>query len=102
VHFNHHVRRVEFQIVDAATGTPLDPTYSNFTDSDYVGRNGTRTLFFSFEWTGKRIADAAGTLVDVPNGTYRVNVRALKANGVATVPAHWQVWTSPVVTIARP
>jgi hypothetical protein len=59
-------------------------------------------LFFSFEWTGKRIADAAGTLVDVPNGTYRVNVRALKANGVATVPAHWQVWTSPVVTIARP
>jgi subtilisin family serine protease len=102
VHFNHHVRRVEFQIVDAATGTPLDPTYSNFTESDYVGRNGTRTLFFSFEWTGKRIADAAGTLVDVPNGTYRVNVRALKANGVATVPAHWQVWTSPVVTIARP
>ncbi len=102
VHFNHHVRRVEFQIVDAATGTPLDPTFSNFDQSDYVGRNSTRTQFFSFEWTGERIADAGGTLVDVPNGEYRVNVRALKANGVASNPAHWQVWTSPVVTIARP
>ena len=102
VHFNHHVQRVEFQIVDAATGTPLDPTYSNFDREDFVGRNSTRTQFFSFEWTGQRIADASGTLVDVPNGTYRVNVRALKANGVATDPAHWQVWTSPVVTIARP
>jgi subtilisin family serine protease len=102
VHFNHHVQRVEFQIVDAATGTPLDPTYSNFDREDFVGRNSTRTQFFSFEWTGQRIADASGTLVDVPNGTYRVNVRALKANGVASNPAHWQVWTSPVVTIARP
>jgi hypothetical protein len=102
VHFNHHVPRVEFQIVDAATGTPLDPTYSNFDRADYVGRNSTRTQFFSFEWTGQRIADAAGTLVDVPNGEYLVNIRALKANGVASNPAHWQVWTSPVVTIARP
>ena len=41
-------------------------------------------------------------LVEVPDGDYRVNVRALKANGVASDPAHWQVWTSPVVTIDRP
>ena len=67
-----------------------------------MGRNGTRTGFFSFEWTGKRIADAAGTLVDVPNSACRVNVRALKANGVASDPAHWQIWTSPVVTICTP
>ncbi len=102
VHYNHPVRKVEFQIVDATTLAPLDPAYSNFTTSEYQGRSGTRTLFTSYEWTGKRIADAGGTLVDVPNGTYRVNVRALKANGVASNPAHWQVWTSPVVTIARP
>jgi hypothetical protein len=102
VHINHPAQRVEFQIVDAATGTPLDPTYSNFDQADYVGRNGTRTLFYSFEWTGQRIADASGTLVDVPDGGYRVNVRALKANGVASDPAHWQVWTSPIVTIDRP
>ena len=102
VHINHPAQRVEFQIVDAATGTPLDPTYSNFDRADYLGRNGTRTLFYSFEWTGQRIADASGTLVDVPDGEYRVNVRALKANGVASDPAHWQVWTSPIVTIDRP
>ena len=38
----------------------------------------------------------------VPNGSYKVNVRALKALGNPANPAHWQVWTSPVVTIARP
>ena len=102
VHFNHHVTRVEFQIVDAATGQPLDPVYSNFDQADYVGRNSTRTQFFSFPWDGTRLADANGTFLDVPNGAYRVNVRALKAMGTASNPAHWQVWTSPVVTIARP
>jgi subtilisin family serine protease len=100
VHFNHHVQRLEFQIVDAATNQPLDPTYSNFDWYDHVGRNGTRTLFFSFPWDGTRFNGSS--FVDVPNGAYRVHVRALKAMGSASNPAHWQVWTSPVVTIARP
>jgi len=100
VHFNHHVQRLEFQIVDAATNQPLDPTYSNFDWYDYLGRNGTRTQFFSFPWDGTRFNGSG--FVDVPNGEYRVNVRALKAMGSASNPAHWQVWTSPVVTIARP
>jgi len=102
VHANHHILRLEFQVVDAATGEPLDPTYSNFNVEQYLGRNGTRTLFYDFEWLGDRIADAAGTRVDVPDGQYKVNVRALKAGGVASNPAHWQIWTSPVVTIDRP
>ncbi len=100
VHFNHHVQRLEFQIVDAATNQPLDPTYSNFDWYDFLGRNGTRTQFFSFPWDGTRFNGSG--FVDVPNGAYRVNVRALKAMGSASNPAHWQVWTSPVVTIARP
>jgi subtilisin family serine protease len=100
VHFNHHVQRLEFQIVDAATNQPIDPAYSNFDWYDYLGRNGTRTQFFSFPWDGTRFNGSG--FVDVPNGAYRVNVRALKAMGSASNPAHWQVWTSPVVTIARP
>ncbi len=102
VHANHHIQRLEMQIVDAATGEPLDPTYSNFNVEQYLGRNGTRTLFYDFEWLGDRIVDAAGTRADVPDGQYKVNVRALKAGGVASNPAHWQIWTSPVVTIDRP
>ncbi len=106
VHFNHHVQRVEFEIVNAATGKRVHPVFSNFDESDYVGRNSTRQQFFSFAWDGTRMHDNGKGTPDhrkvVPNGSYKVNVRALKALGNPANPAHWQVWTSPVVTIARP
>jgi len=106
VHFNHHVQRIEFEIVNAATGKRVHPVFSNFDESDYVGRNSTRQQFFSFAWDGTRMHDNGKGTPDhrkvVPNGSYKVNVRALKALGNPANPAHWQVWTSPVVTIARP
>ncbi len=106
VHFNHHVRRVEFEIVNAATGRRVHPVFSNFEEDDYIGRNSTRTQFFSFAWDGTRMHDNGKGTPDhrklVPNGQYKVNIRALKALGDPANPAHWQVWTSPVVTIARP
>jgi minor extracellular serine protease Vpr len=106
VHFNHHVQRIEFEIVNAATGQRVHPVFSNFTAEDYVGRNSTRQQFFSFAWDGTRMHDNGKGTPDhrkvVPNGSYKVNVRALKALGNPANPAHWQVWTSPVVTIARP
>ena len=46
VHFNHHVQRIEFEIVNAATGQRVHPVFSNFTAEDYVGRNSTRQQFF--------------------------------------------------------
>ena len=106
VHFNHHVQRVEFEIVNAATGKRVHPVFSNFDEGDYIGRNSTRQQFFSFAWDGTRMHDNGKGTPDhrkvVPNGSYKVNVRALKALGNPANPAHWQVWTSPVVTIARP
>ena len=38
----------------------------------------------------------------VPNGQYVVKVSVLKALGDESNPAHWETWTSPVITIARP
>ncbi len=106
VHFNHPVRRVEFEIVNAASGKRVHPVFSNFEEDDYVGRNSTRQQFFAFAWDGTRMHDNGKGTPDhrkvVPNGKYKVNIRALKALGDPANPAHWQVWTSPVVTIARP
>ncbi len=106
VHFNHQVRRVEFEVVNAATGRRVHPVFANFEEDDYIGRNSTRQQFFSFAWDGTRMHDNGKGTPDhrklVPNGQYKVNIRALKALGDPANPAHWQVWTSPVVTIARP
>jgi minor extracellular serine protease Vpr len=38
----------------------------------------------------------------VPDGDYLITIRALKALGDPNNPAHWETWTSPVVTIDRP
>jgi hypothetical protein len=38
----------------------------------------------------------------VPDGTYYVKLSVLKALGDQSNPAHWETWTSPIITIARP
>jgi minor extracellular serine protease Vpr len=105
VHFDHPVRRVEFEIVNARNDRRIHPVFSNIYDFDYLGRNSHRSTFFAFDWDGTRShSNGRGNELTkfVPNGQYKVNVRALKANGDAGNPDHWEVWTSPVVTIARP
>ena len=106
VHVGHPVQRLEMEIVDAATGQRVHPVFSNVLDIDHLGRNGTRTLFYAFPWDGTRSHDNGKGTADhrklVPDGAYRVNVRALKALGDPANAAHWQIWTSPVVTIDRP
>jgi subtilisin family serine protease len=104
LHFGHPIRRLEFEIVDAASGQPVHPVFANSLEFDYLGRNSTRTQFFALTWDGTRIHSAGndGLFKVVPNGDYKVNVKALKALGDASNPDHWQVWTTPTITIARP
>lgn len=104
VHFGHHVKRLEFQVVNASNDRPVHPVFSNFVEVDDIGRNATRTQFFALTWDGTRFHSAgnAELFKVVPNGDYKVNIRALKALGDPSNPDHWQVWTSPTVTIARP
>jgi minor extracellular serine protease Vpr len=110
IHFEHQVRYIEARITDATTGQPVHPVFNVAFDEDYLPRNSTSTGFFAFGWDGTRIHsngyNGMGYTKDltkpVPNGEYIVEIRALKANGNPSNPAHWETWTSPVIAIARP
>jgi subtilisin family serine protease len=116
VHLDHQVRHIELQVVDAATGQPVHPVFANFSVRDYVARNETRPPaggpyadsenVFAFPWDGTRMQDNGVGTPDhrkvVPDGQYKIVVRALKALGNPNNPADWEVQTSPVITIDRP
>lgn len=110
LHFDHQVQKLEAMIVDEATGSPVHPVFNNGLAGEYLPRNSTATGFFALAWDGSRIHSNGynGKGYDknltkpLPNGNYRVVIKVLKANGNATNPAHWESWTSPRITIARP
>jgi len=110
VHLEHQVAQLAIEIYDAATGKPVHPVFNKWLDLEYVGRNSTSTAFFAFAWDGQRIHsngyNGNGYKKDltkqVPNGTYILKLKALKALGDPDNPAHWETWTSPTVTLARP
>lgn len=99
LHLDHAVRTLRFEVFDANTSKAWHRAF----DYDYVGRNTNRSstqFFFSFEWNGT--TSAGNKMYVVPNGQYVMKISVLKALGDATNPAHWETWTSPVITIARP
>lgn len=116
VHFDHQVRRLELQVVDAASGKPLHPVFSNFVERNFVARNAMRPPaggpyaadenVFAFPWDGTRMHDNGKGTADhrkaVPDGQYKIVAKALKALGDPANPAHWETWTSPTITIDRP
>ena len=104
IHFDHQVRRLEMEVRHAATGQPVHPVFHNILEDDYLPRNSGAATFFSFPWDGTRIHSNGNKpkFKDVPDGDYIVVVKALKALGDANNPAHWETWTSPVVTLDRP
>jgi minor extracellular serine protease Vpr len=77
---------------------------------EYLPRNGlsttgTPTTFFSFAWDGTRqFNNGKGNdfVKVVPNGDYVLKLKVLKALGDRSNPAHWEIWTSSTVTVARP
>jgi subtilisin family serine protease len=96
VHLDHQVRRLRFEVFDANTGKAWHRIY----DFEYYGRNSTPTGFFAYAWDGTTFA--GNKTYTVPDGQYVVVISALKALGDPANPAHWETWTSPVVTIDRP
>ena len=100
-HLDHQSRRVRFEAFDAVTGT----AWHRVSDDEYVTRNSTATAFFAFAWDGTTFQGKGKNATQwhtVPNGRYVVKLSVLKALGDENNPAHWETWTSPVVTIARP
>lgn len=96
VHLDHQVRRLRMEVFDANTNKAWHRAY----DLEYMGRNSTSTSFFAFAWDGNTIA--GNKVFTVPNGQYKIKLSVLKALGDDNNPAHWEAWTSPVITIARP
>ncbi len=101
IHLDHLSRRVVLEANDATSGR----TWHKISLDDYMTRNSTPGGFFAFAWDGTTFR-GKGTQpnqwLTVPNGNYVVTVKVLKALGNEANPAHWETWTSPVVTIARP
>lgn len=104
VHFEHQARRVDAQILNANTGQPVHPVFHNAFELEYLGRNGTAAGFFSLNWDGTRLHSEGGKskTKEVPDGQYVLVLQVLKALGNENNPAHWETWTSPIITIDRP
>ncbi|WP_372627395.1 S8 family serine peptidase [Arsukibacterium sp.] len=103
IHFEHHARFMEMNILHADSMQPVHPVFHKTNVFDYLPRNSSAGGFFTFSWDGTRIHSNGGkgkTKV-VPNGDYVLQLRVLKALGDESNPAHWETWTSPVINIAR-
>ncbi len=101
MHLDHLSREIKLEAFDAVTGK----SWNKVSDDEYVSRNSTPTGFFSFSWDGltfKGKADNPRQVQAVPNGQYVVKVSVLKALGDPNNASHWETWTSPVITVARP
>jgi minor extracellular serine protease Vpr len=96
VHFQQQSRTVRMDVFDANTGK----SWHRALQLDYFGRNSSATGFYAISFDGQTYA--AGKTYTVPSGTYVMTVSVLKALGDASNPAHWETWTSPSFTVARP
>lgn len=105
VHFDHHARTVQFEVF-RADGGAVHPVFNKTDVYEYFGRNSTPGGFFALTWDGTRMHDNGKGTPDhrkvVPNGDYVIKMSVLKPLGDASNPAHWETWTSPKITIARP
>lgn len=96
VHLDHQVRRLRMEVFEANTGR----AEGRALEVNYVGRNSTATSFFALPWDGMTMRGI--NLRTVPNGQYVIKLSVQKALGDDNNPAHWETWTSPVITLARP
>jgi len=109
VHLAHQVQYMEMNILHASDMRPVHPVFHNTNVFEYLPRNATAGGFFAFGWDGSRYhsemvrGKGSNELFKVvPDGDYVLEVRALKALGNPRNSAHWETWTSPVITIERP
>jgi minor extracellular serine protease Vpr len=98
LHLDHQARQIEFAIVNVTNGNSAGVGLVE----DYMPRNSTTTGFFSFAWDGTTFIEKGQRPRPLPNGTYRIELKLLKALGDKDNPAHFETWSSPNITIARP
>lgn len=103
MHFDHHAQYMEMNVLHAANMQPVHPVFHKTNVFENLPRNSTVSGFFTFGWDGTRIHSngGKGKTKDLPNGDYVLQVKVLKALGDRNNPAHWEIWNSPMITIAR-
>ena len=103
VHFDHQVTRFQVEVRYASNNQLVHPVFFYAIEDEYLPRNSTATSVVAFPWDGSRQHNNGNDKTKtVPNGQYKLTVKALKALGDPSNPAHWESWTSPVITLARP
>jgi minor extracellular serine protease Vpr len=68
-----------------------------------LARNSTATSFYAIGWDGETFAGRKGYVV--PNGDYRITLwvrKALGGDDKTLMDGDWDMWVSPVITVARP
>lgn len=99
VNLGQQARKLRF-VVYAVKNGELGKNYHRAYDFDYFGRSSTENNVYSFPWDG---TTTNGNKVNVvPDGDYVVIIEVLKPLGDDDNPDHWESWTSPVISIARP
>ena len=96
VHLEHQPRLLRMEVFDAHTGK----AWHRALQLAYFPRSSSATSFWAFTWDGYTVSGRK--LYQVPDGDYVVKLSIQKALGDDEDPAHWEIWTSPVITIDRP
>ncbi|EYF03734.1 Hypothetical protein CAP_5164 [Chondromyces apiculatus DSM 436] len=93
---NHSPRKLILDVFQATTMKP----WGRVREVDYVFQTATAADFTYYSWNGYTTLNKK--TVKVPNGQYVIKMQLLRALGDENNPAHWDTWTSPVLTVNRP
>ena len=96
VHLDHPAEVLRMDVRDAITGQ----SWHRALNEKYEPRNSGAASFFAFAWGGQ--TGSGPQVITVPNGVYVIDLSIKKALGDDSNPEHWETWTSPPITIARP
>ncbi len=101
MHLDHHSEQILLEALDATSGAVV----GRVSLDEWVTRSATPTGFFAFTWDGtvfKKDPNKPNQWSTAPNGSYKVRVTVKKALADKNNPAHYETWTSPAITLARP
>ena len=88
----YSVRRLRVDLFEEVTGR----SFGRLFEAGYFPRNSGPEFFYSLTWQGRD-----SDLIPVPAGAYTLRFSIQKALGDDSNPAHWEVWSSPAVTVVR-
>jgi hypothetical protein len=95
LHLDHQASLLRMEVFDAVTGRAWHRAF----ERKRMPRSAVSGNAFVQAWNG--VTMFGKQTLTVPDGDYVMRISALRALGDASNPAHWDVWTSPVITIAR-